>query len=711
MGGKHPKLQSLPSQGQQKAKTALKIISGVVFRMTRESRFISWATPTLPIFALIAINFIIVYPLFKVGYTSHMGSIESAFISDARFIAQNYPYVSWNPLWYLGFPFHLFYTPLLPYLVATAHKIISPIAVADWYHIIIALFYVLTPVSLYLLVKYLFRRQLIAISAALIYSLLPSFSYLFPEVRAEAAGFNLAPWQLQVVTHRYGDAPHVASLALIPIAALLFLKLLKRPSLPRYIWASLAIAAVALLNLIGFLALVIILAIVLFSEMLVGEPKRKLITGLWCALVSFGLVSFWYNPSFIGASLEFGQAGISMPGIFLTALIGLALLVILFLALYGRGEIQPYFIIGAWALVFLTITALYSQFSISLAPQADHYRYALELNMAGAVLGGVALVSIYDRLRRLAIPWRKLAAVGFLALAAFGIIFGSILSLRSAHDLTNPHPDISQTSEYQATRWLEANLVGDERVYATGSHAFWLNVFSEVPQLRGGTDQGATNPWWEHVTYQINKGADGEIAVLWCRALNIKYIVVNYLDSDVPYNRDYKHPGKFEGLLDPVYQFNPRQTKGDIVYEVPLANNSLAKIVDGNAMRTLSTPESAVDRPALEAYVNIVDVSSRPALVSWHDEDALDIDCTTGDGEVVVVQITEDHGWRATVDGRKVSVGEDPLGFIVIDPGAPGEHHIELRHHDSFGVWSFRAIFIFTLAALGFLIVWRRKAP
>jgi hypothetical protein len=400
-----------------------------------------------------------------------------------------------------------------------------------------------------------------------------------------------------------------------------------------------------------------------------------------------------------------------MPGIFLATIISPALLLILFLALYGRGKIQPYFIIGAWALVFLIITALYSQFSISLAPQADRYRYLPELNMAFAVLGGVAIVLIYDRLQRLAIPWRKLVAMGFLALAALGIIFGSILCLRSAHKLTNPHPDISQTSEYQAARWLEANLSGDERVYATGSHAFWLNVFSQVPQLRGGTDQGATNPWWERVMYHINTGTDGEIAVLWCRALNIKYIVVNYHDSDVPYSRDYAHPSKFEGLLDPVYQFNPHQTKGDIIYEVPLGNNSLANIVDGNAMRTLATPESAVDRPALEAYVSLVDASSRAALVNWRREDALDIDCTTRGGEVVIVQITKDHGWRATVDGRRVSVGEDPLGFMVIDPGTPGEHHLELRHHDSIGVWSFRAIFIFTVAALGFLTLWRRRLP
>jgi len=60
------------------------------------------------------VNFVLIYPLVTGEYTRHMGSIESAFISDAIFIDRN-GFSNWNPDWYCGFPFHLSYPPLIPF--------------------------------------------------------------------------------------------------------------------------------------------------------------------------------------------------------------------------------------------------------------------------------------------------------------------------------------------------------------------------------------------------------------------------------------------------------------------------------------------------------------------------------------------------------------------------------------------------------------------
>ncbi|NIO68685.1 MAG: hypothetical protein GTN71_06480, partial [Anaerolineae bacterium] len=59
----------------------------------------------------------------------------------------------------------------------------------------------------------------------------------------------------------------------------------------------------------------------------------------------------------------------------------------------------------------------------------------------------------------------------------------SLPFLRAAWDVTQANADVSQTSEYRVARWLEDNTDGG-RVYATGTHGFWLNVFSDVPQIR-----------------------------------------------------------------------------------------------------------------------------------------------------------------------------------------------------------------------------------
>src|SRR2546428_12225570 len=77
----------------------------------------------LPIDVLAAVGLFAVQawaiaPLFTGEFTQFRGSIESTFIANARFIADRFPDLSWYPYWYLGFPFELFYTPLLPALVA-----------------------------------------------------------------------------------------------------------------------------------------------------------------------------------------------------------------------------------------------------------------------------------------------------------------------------------------------------------------------------------------------------------------------------------------------------------------------------------------------------------------------------------------------------------------------------------------------------------------
>src|SRR5207253_42929 len=78
----------------------------------------------------------------------YRGSIEAAYITDARFIVDHFPDLSWNPFWYLGFPFEWFYTPLLPALVALLGKVIGDVPAA--YRVVAASGLALGPAALYL---------------------------------------------------------------------------------------------------------------------------------------------------------------------------------------------------------------------------------------------------------------------------------------------------------------------------------------------------------------------------------------------------------------------------------------------------------------------------------------------------------------------------------------------------------------------------------
>src|SRR5207249_2246914 len=76
----------------------------------------------LVVVGLFALQAWAIAPLFTGEFTQFRGSIEATFIANARFIAGRFPDLSWYPYWYLGFPFELFYTPLLPAVVAVLGK-------------------------------------------------------------------------------------------------------------------------------------------------------------------------------------------------------------------------------------------------------------------------------------------------------------------------------------------------------------------------------------------------------------------------------------------------------------------------------------------------------------------------------------------------------------------------------------------------------------
>lgn len=656
---------------------------------------------------LALLNAVVVLPLFAGEYSQYMGSIEAARLSEARFIDENWPYASWNPLWYLGAPFHLFYTPLLPYLMAAIHKLPLALSTAAAYRLVTAFAYVLGPVTLYLFVRYLTKRELTAVLAALAYSLMPSFVYVISGVRAEALSAGHAPWRL-IVTTWYGEGPHIAALTLTPLAALFFLRALRKPSFASYLIAALSVTAIALTNWIALLAVVLILAVVLFSEILLGEPGRKLTSALTVAAIAYGLSAFWLNLSFVKASLAFGNPSGSPldHNPVLLLIVGVPVAGICYLMFSGKPQRQEVFIPAAWFALFAVIFFGRYQFDLNLAPQSN--RYGPELNMAACILGAMLVTAVYDRFRSRAADLGQLAAPGLVAVVAAAIVIISLPFLRAAWDVTQANADVSQTSEYRVARWLEDNTDGG-RVYATGTHGFWLNVFCDVPQIRGGYDVGAVNPWWDHVVYQINNGTDGELAVMWAKALNLRYIVVNFPDSGVVY-KDFAHPHKFDGLLPERFSYG-----GDTVYEVPTDSPEPVQVVNLARFQALPPIENVLDRNGLEAYVQAVE-SSEGVDASNLQVDGparMTITADLAPGQGLLVRTTYYRGWIARAEGTKVDVSPDTVGFMLLEPEAPGRHEIVLEYREPWDVrfgYLITAVSVLALAVLAIKPVRQRLA-
>jgi hypothetical protein len=635
-----------------------------------ESKRASTVKDVAAALGLLVLNVAVVHPLFQGQYTQYASSVEPVYMAVARFISSHPPYPTWNPLWYGGYPFRIFYTPVFPYTLALLH-VLTSLSIPAAYRLITASLYVLAPVTWYGFVLYLTKRRFTAILAALAYSLLPSFVYLIPEVRNVAQGFGYAPWRLLVLM-LYGEGPHTCALAFTPVAAYFFLRALREPKLANYLGAAFSIGLVALINFVALFALGMILVVILITEMVAGEPSQKLTRGVISALLAYGLCAFWFNLSFLNASFSFGAGSEVLQNLVTIWPVMLLLLPLsggLFVLLSGGKAPQPVLLALLWlAGVGLIVFSWYG-LHLAIAPQPN--RYMPELDMAFTLLPGLAVTRIYDSLASSNKGKAYSVLFGLSLIFCLGVL--SLPFLRVAHLVTRPRPSMTDAFEYEIARWFQEHVQGEERVYVTGNATFWLNLFSDVAQVRGGLDQSATNPWWEHAAYQINMGEDGSLAVLWARAFNVRYILVNYPESSDPFH-DYAHPQKFEGLLEPVYS-----KAGNVIFEVPAASSGLARIVDLRQLRALPTIENAVDKESLQAYIDLVE-SGRNALNTMDSVGRVRIDAVLRRGEAILVKVTHDSGWRASAAGTALSDRPDPLGFMIIELDSPGEYEIILEH-------------------------------
>lgn len=618
---------------------------------------------------IFAVQVVLVAPLFSGEFTQFRGSIEAAFITDARFIAEHFPDLSWSPLWYLGFPFEWFYTPLLPAAVALFGKVSGDIPHA--YRVLSALGFALGPVALYLAARELTRSRWSATIAAAAFIFFPSLSYVFTPLRGDASAVSGAivppPWRL-IALVEYGEGPHVWSLTLALFAVAAALRYLRDPRDRRLALTVGLVVAVALTNLIGVLGA----ALYFFG---IGASRSGGITAgaRWGRLVRIGIFAGlfslgWYSLGFIRAVFGFSAPGGEAGGSFYVALPAVLLVVYIVGDLIARWR-SPTGLdtVLLWMLTFAAIVVPQQLFQIALAPQP--IRYLLELDAAFAIAIGIFFVWLADQLLPRLRPANN---------RRFAVTVGAILVLlavglpgwRAVHPTLEPDAGWRSWSERRVALWLQDHLLPGERAYLSGDHAFWADVFADVPQVRGGVDFAFTNPWWAHVTYQVNTGTDREISRLWFEALPVRYVVVTDATSTDVY-RDFVDPHKFDGLFPVVFD-----ERGVRIYEVPRVGDptfALAQLGDTRP------PMNAIDRAPLEAYVADLSAAGAPTtvmqtgLASWQ----LSEDSTTD--TTLLLRQAYDSGWHVAVDGTAAPARADAIGQTSIAIPA-GRHQISIDH-------------------------------
>ncbi len=628
----------------------------------------------LPVLLLAVLNLIFTRLLFTGEYTAVMPSIESQYLAYVKFILESFPHIIWHPFWYFGFPFYLVYQPIVPFSIALA-SFVSGVNPGGIYRISIGIAYTLGSISCFFLAKELIKKNLPAFFAALLYSAIPLGTLLISPIAQFMQGFNFLPWRLLVLIY-FGEGAHTWGIAVLPIALLCFKKLLETGQKNWFFSSVMTFLFILLTSSTAFMPLVIMVLVLLMLEMARGAGSHTLKQAFAVALFVLGLGLFWYNPSFLEAAIGFAQEGGIVRGmyrnpVFIIFVIFPALVTIYFSLKYliqKNVRSFPFVLTAIWSLLFFFLIFLQYRYDFSLLPLPHDYlqRFGPELDLSSALFLASLLATECD-----------LGINKYLRIAFWGVLFflvGIFILPRidNFSNLAKPNSDISQSSEYRVARWLEEHSART-RVYATGTHSQWLNVFTNVPQLRGvkGGDFGGLNPWWAHISYQLLKGADGKLALNWLQALGIKYIVVNTADSRV-YFKDYTYPGKYSWLRN-VYEY-----EGDIIYEVPSTNTSLALALEPGWAKTFSQPDNlksgkiVLDKERLEKYLGRVESAESlrinyPLGNNWSQMTVFAPD----NPHDLLVRISYQPGWSAfDKSGKQLEIESDPIGFINIHNAA-----------------------------------------
>jgi hypothetical protein len=504
--------------------------------------------------------------------------------------------------------------------------------------------------------------------AALAYSVISPSALLARSIRAEIGWDGLR--RIHVVAF-YGEVPHTAALAILPLAILFLYLAWTRPPPIWKIAAGIAIAAVALTNLFGLMTLAIGALCLLLS---VNGPRlwRNLATLAGISLAAFCWISPWLPPTVwltmlassprVAGDFTYHWRSIAV----VTMLLGGLAILWLLLRRWKAAQHLRFFLLWAFVLAGIALTGI--ELGVFLLPQPQ--RYHIDMDLAASLGIVFAAAHALDRVpRRLRLLVAGVAIVILARQATYAISF--------ARHLVGPI-DITTTGAYKMARWLDQNRKG-QRAMIAGSGCFLYNIFTDNPQMDCGfepTNPNFVNRFAVFTIYSgMNAGAhDAEISVKWLKAFGAQALTVPAATGPGD-EKLFANPRKFEGVLPVLWR-----DRGDTIYEVPARSTSLAHVIPRSAAIT-RTPRHGLDVEPLALYLAALDDPLLPvAELRWHNLHSAKVSAEVRPGQVVSVQTNFATGWRAASGGRPCPLSRDAIGLLLIEPPCDGPCEIELAY-------------------------------
>ncbi len=607
----------------------------------------------------------LIRPLFQAKYIDNWGSIESTFIADARFLKEHWPHPRWQPLWYCGTRFDYIYPPALRYGTA-AITFLLPVLPVKAYHIYTAFFFCVGIAAVYLLVRVgSGSRAMGWLSAAGAALLSPAFLFL-PAFRGDSGW--MVPPRLWVLV-RYGEGPHITSLAWLPLALVLAWLGLRRGRPAALAGAAVASAMVVSNNFYGATALAMLFPVLAWSLWITLRDHRIWLRAAVVAGLAYGLTAFWLVPSYVAVTLR-NMRLVSQPGNLWSVGLLAAAAVLFALATnkWARGRPErawPVFVAGSAALFSLNVLG---HFAFGFRVMGEPHRLVPELDL-------LLIVGTLEVLRRLwnLPPGRRRDAA---RVAAAVVVAASLWTARSfvrhAWELYPRDWNHERRVEYRMQDWM-ARHMPDARALVTGSVRFWYNAWNNLAQVGGGSEQGLMHQFAFPAQWQIILGENPETAVAWLVSLGADAVTVHDKQSREVYH-DFANPKKFAGVLEVAHD----DGEGNTIYRVPRRFPGLARVVDLKEAEALAPPRSDSDLESLKAYLAVVEHGpGAPATTQWHGTDAMTVRAKVEPGQAVLVQVTHDPAWRAYAGGKRLPIRRDVLDFMLVEAPA-GDQEIRL---------------------------------
>jgi hypothetical protein len=613
-------------------------------------------------FLIFLLTAILILPLFRIEYLDQWGSIESIFIADARFLAENWPAPLWQPNWYCGTRFDYIYPPALRYGTAGLGLLLG-VSTARAYHLYTAFFYCLGIAGVYLLARAGSGSRFWAWVAALATTLTSPIFLFNTQFRTDYANMRFMPVRLGAMIF-YGEGPHMTALALIPFALAAAWFALRRGSPWALGLTGLLLAMIVSNNFYGASAMVIFLPILVWSLWLADRDWRIVTRAAAAAALAYGLIAAWFTPTYIQLTLR-NMKLVSRPPTpwsYWVAL-GAAAVFIAITWKWARGKPEKaWSVFIAGNIVAWTMHVLGHHF-FEFRLMGEPERHIPEFDMVFILTACWLLQWAMTRHR----PGR-MAAIAVLAATVWFVYPFPVRAWRYFREDRNPE----QRIEYRLAKWMSENMP-QARALAVGSVRFWYNAWHNLPMLGGGSEQGLMNLNTTIAYAHIASGYDMKLSIAWAQSLGVDAFIVHDQTSQEIYH-DYEKPGEFKGMLKALYD----DGEGNWVYETPRRWRDRARVVEAARMDAYRQGERHTVE-SVSAYASIVEQGpdlpvqlSRPAI------NRMTIRGETGPGHLLLVQETWDPSWKAYAGDRELMVRKDPMDFILIDPG-PGRHEIRLQ--------------------------------